>query len=103
MKTKMTMNNWLSHRIRLLSNRVRCSKCHADSSEAVFVVGETIKFTIPIEQMARMKEDYSANFKNRMGKMSINKFYEIVSVNSLTRVCTRCGQSRKTVIPRGLL
>lgn len=95
----MTRNNWLSHRIRLLSNRIRCSKCHADSSEAVFVVGETIKFTIPIG----MKEDYSANFKNRMGKMSINKFYEIVSANSLTRVCTRCGQSRKTVIPHGLI
>ena len=95
----MTKNNWLSHRIRLLSNRVRCSKCHADSSEAVFVVGETIKFKIPTD----IKEDYSPNFKNRLGKMSINKFYEIVSVNSLTRVCTRCGQSRKTVIPHGLL
>jgi hypothetical protein len=95
----MTRNNWLSHRIRLLSNRVRCSKCHADSSEAVFVVGETIKFKIPIE----IKEDYRANFKNRHGKMSIDKFYEIVSANSLTRVCTRCGQSRKTVIPYGLV
>lgn len=92
-------NNWLSHRIRLLSNRVRCSKCHADSSEAVFIVGETIKFKIPIE----IKEDYSINFQNRFGKMSIDKFYEITSANSLTRVCTRCGKFRKTVIPQSLL
>ncbi len=88
-------NNWLSHKIRLQSNRVRCSKCHADSSEAVFIISETVKFKIPVD----IKEEYTPNFKCRGGKMCINKYYDLVSAQSLTRVCTRCGNSRKTVIP----
>jgi hypothetical protein len=91
----MAINNSLSKRIRLMANRVRCSKCNADSSKAVFVVGELIRIKFPID----IKEDYSVNFRNKFGKMNINKFCELISVSGLTRVCTICGRSRKTIIP----
>ena len=101
MRTKMTQrNNWISHRIRLMANRVRCSRCYKDSSEAVFVVGENVRSKMPIE----VKEDYFPIFRGRRGgrgSMVINKFYSLASTDSLTRVCTRCGKSRKTGIPNG--
>jgi hypothetical protein len=92
----MTINDWLSHKIRLLANRVRCSRCHADSSMAVFVIRENVKFKIPID----IKDDYRPIF-SKSGRMTINKFYELISAEGLTRVCTRCGKSRKTGIPNG--
>jgi hypothetical protein len=88
-------NNWLSNRIRFISNRIRCSNCYRDSSEMIFIIGEGIRFKIPID----IKEDYSVNFNNKNRKMRINKFYELESVNVLTMICTRCGKSRKTTIP----
>jgi ribosomal protein S27AE len=90
------MNDWLSHKIRFLANRVRCSRCNADSSSAVFVIGENIKFKIPIE----IKDDYSPIFK-KSGRMTINKYYQLISIEGLSRICTRCGKSRKTSIPNG--
>jgi hypothetical protein len=92
------INNLLSKRIRLISNRVRCSKCYADSSKAVFVIGELSRFKLPID----IKEDYSVNFRNKFGNMTINKFYELIAISGLTRVCIICGKSRKTIIPYSL-
>lgn len=91
-------NDWISHKIRLLANRVRCSRCHADSSVAVFVINENTRFKIPLY----IKDDYLPIFKRgKYGKMIINKFYEMISTEALTRICTRCGKSRKTGIPNG--
>jgi len=94
----MQRNNWIAHKIRLLANRVRCSRCYSDSSMAVFVIGENVRFKIPID----LKEDYKPIFK-KSGSMTINKFYELTSTESLSRVCTRCGKLRKTGIPNGFL
>lgn len=96
MSQMMQINDWLSHKIRLLANRVRCSNCHADSSMAVFVIRENLKFKIPID----IKDDYKPIFR-KSGKMTINKFYELISSEGLTRICTRCGKSRKTGIQNG--
>ena len=109
-RTKMMQkNNWISHRIRLMANRVRCSECNADSSEAFFVIGESVKFKIPIGMLIDgrslprhiSKEDYFPIFReqNKHGKMAINKLYSLVSAESLTRICVRCGKSRRTGIP----
>ena len=95
---KMTKNNWISHKIRFIANRVRCSECYADSSEAIFIIGENLKFKIPIG----FNENYFPIFK-KSRKMIIHKFYELVPTESLTRVCTRCGKSRKTGISNGFL
>jgi ribosomal protein S27AE len=91
---KKQMNNWISNKIRLLANRVRCSRCYADSSMAVFLIRENIKFKIPIN----IKEDYKPIF-SKSRKMTIRKFYDLESADGLTRICTRCGKSRKTGIP----
>ena len=97
---------------------MRCSECYADSSEAFFVIGETVKFKIPIGMLIEgrplqkhilkedlqkhiLKEDYFPIFReqNKRGKMTINKLYSLVSTESLTRICARCGKSRRTGIP----
>ena len=89
------INNWVSHKIRLLANRVRCSICNSDSSTAVFVISENLKFKTSIE----IKGDHRPIF--RKSGMTIDKFYELVSADGLSRVCTRCGKSRKTGIANG--
>ena len=91
----MRMSDWISHKIRLIANRVRCSRCHADSSTAVFVINENLKFKTSID----IREDYKPVF--RKSGMTINKFYELISTEGLSRICTRCGKSRKTGIPNG--
>lgn len=98
------MNNSLTSKIKILSNRLRCSKCHSDSSDAVFIVNDSIKFRIPISVKTKFPKLNNNYHLTRIGnKMSINKFYDIFYSHSLTRICTKCGNSRKSVIPNYLM
>lgn len=92
----MQRNDLVANKIRLLANRIRCSRCHADSSVAVFVIGENVRWKIPI-----IRHSYRPAFRGRSGisgRMVLQKIYQLISAEGLTRVCTRCGKSRNTGI-----
>jgi hypothetical protein len=91
-------NDWISHKIRLLANRLRCSECNSDSSKAVFIIGENLKFKLPVKSDTNYTVVYRGN---HFRKMVLNKFYILLSTESLVRVCTHCGNSRKTGISNG--
>lgn len=89
----------IAYKIRILANRLRCSRCNSDSSSALFVVGDDIKHSIHIGNI----EEYRAVFKPISRKLIINKLFRLLPCSSLVRVCTVCGKSRKSRIPDGFL
>jgi len=84
----------ISAKIQFLSNRVRCSSCNADSTEALFVITEELKFRRSV-----FKPTSHPPMFIRGKHMRLNRTQELENTEFLTRVCLRCGTARKTGIP----
>jgi hypothetical protein len=93
----MRARNSLSHKVQLLSNRVRCSNCNADSTEALFMVTDELRFRSSVIRAKQNAPMFMAGWHNP--KLRLNKTQRLESNEVLTRVCLRCGQSRRTSIP----
>jgi hypothetical protein len=97
----MSNQKQIIRKIRILDNRIRCAKCNSDSSHAVFVVSDNIKFVTSLTSKERIPIIIKDGTTRR--KMTLNKSQDLVSVECLIRICSCCGTSRKTSIPHGFL
>jgi hypothetical protein len=92
----MTRKSEHAPKIKILSNRVRCSFCNADSSECLFIVSDEIRFRYSFTKATLPNPFY----KNKDAQtLRINKTQRVDLNKALTRVCLKCGTARKTSIP----
>jgi len=87
----------ISTKIQLLANRVRCSHCNADSSEALFILDDGLRFRNSFE-IPPHRSSNPPIFRNKK-RMRLNRVQRIENTEILVRICLRCGTSRKTGIP----
>jgi hypothetical protein len=91
----MGQRSEIAPKIQLLANRLRCPNCNADSTEAIFVVADEIKFRRSFERPGFRQPPAFVSGKH----LRINRTQELENTEILVRVCLRCGTSRKTSIP----
>lgn len=93
----MRARNDLAHKVQVLSNRIRCSNCNADGTEALFIVSDELRFRSSAIRAKQNLPMFRVGWRNP--KLRINKTQKLESNEVLTRVCLVCGQSRRTSIP----
>ena len=87
----------ITTKIQLLSNRIRCSRCNAGAADAIFMVTTELKFRSSI---AKPSSDPMCIRGTGLARhMRINRVQDLEDTEILTRVCLRCGTSRRTSIP----
>ena len=84
----------IAPKIQFLANRIRCSNCNADSTEAIFVVDDEIRFRSSI-----IRPSFRQPAFIRGKHLRINRTQRLENTEVLVRLCLRCGAARKTGIP----
>jgi hypothetical protein len=92
----MSRKSNIAPKIQLIANRVRCHNCHADGSEAVFLMSDEVIFR---SSALRPSTSCPVFIRGNPKKMRINRCQMIVTRNVLLRVCLVCGSTRRTGIP----
>ncbi len=89
----MEWKNEIATKIKLLANRVRCSNCNANSSEALFIIDDGVS----LHSLIRVPPCHSRNppmFRSRK-HLKINRVQQVKNIDVLVRICLRCGTSRR--------
>jgi hypothetical protein len=93
----MEWRSEISTKIQLLANRVRCSHCNADSSEALFILDDAVRFRRSISVPPHNSRNPPV-FRTRK-HLKVNRVLQTENAEVLVRICLRCGTSRTTSIP----
>jgi hypothetical protein len=92
----MSRKSEIAPKIQILSNRIRCAVCNADSDEAIFIIDEDLRFRSTVFRPTLSTPTF---IRGNPMKMRINRAQSLVGGKNLMRICLRCGHSRKTSIP----